>query len=110
MADSRVQGAFAGSDDGQVPTMTMTSDALQSFLPRLRGSGRTSVPRTLAARDSVRVGATALRGMVVLSAVVGAVGGIMIALALLCLTTMVMLGLFGGAFFALPVLHAFSGK
>lgn len=58
----------------------------------------------------MRVGATALRGMVVLSAVVGAVGGIMIALALLCLTTMVMLGLFGGAFFALPVLHAFSGK
>ena len=34
----------------------------------------------------------------------------MFALALLCLTTMVMLGLFGGAFVALPILHAFSGK
>ena len=58
----------------------------------------------------MRISNTALRGIAVLSAVFGAVGGIILGLVLLCLTTVVMLGLFGGAFVALPILHAFSGK
>ena len=56
------------------------------------------------------IGTTALRGIAVFSAVFGAVSGIMFALVLLFVTTVAMLGLFGGAFVAVPVISSFAGK
>ncbi len=88
----------------------MTSPALHTYLPRLRGSRRAHVRQAIVGKDFVRHGTTALRGSAILAGVFGAVGGIMSALVLLAVTALLMLGLFAGVFAAVPVINMFSAK